>query len=88
MRKRIICIIAAILILLTIVGCGVSEDGYDVGRMRMAEKHALYSIWIDTDTGVCYLHDADGGFVVMVDHTGMPYIANGWRDWSDGDELY
>lgn len=76
-------IIAALLLALLLAGCGTPEDH----RMRTLERTAEYSILVDTDTGVCYIRNAGaGGYCVMVDHNGNPYIANGWRDWGGDDE--
>ena len=54
--------------------------------MRLMDRTSAYDIYVDTDTGVCYLRGISGGYCVMVDHNGNPCIANGWRDWSDGDD--
>lgn len=86
MRKGCVRAITAILLAaILLAGCGTPEDH----RMRTLERTVEYKILVDTDTGVCYIRYAGaGGFCVMVDHNGNPYIANGWRDWSDGDALY
>ena len=87
--KQIVSLLLALLIAAAIAGCGVEKEPLQYkGRMQIAADESVYQIWIDTETGVCYIRTLTGSFVVMVDHTGMPYIANGWRDWSDGDELY
>ena len=61
-----------------LVGCGRDEqDLMYKGRM----KYAGSNIYIDTETGVCYLQNY--GFTVMVNQDGTPYIANGWRDYDE-----
>jgi len=83
--KRIRAVTVAAILAAILIGCGTPKDH----RMRVLERVADYEILVDTDTGVCYIRNAGaGGFCVMVDHNGNPYIANGWRDWSDGDALY
>ena len=83
MRRRIIGVIISLLIAAAIAGCGRETQEH---RMRLMDRTAAYDIYVDTDTGVCYLRGTSGGYCVMVDHNGNPYIANGWRDWSDGDD--
>ena len=80
MKKVIVALLLAVMML-----CGCTrESGSEEPLMyhdRM--KYAGSNIYIDTETGVCYLYGH--GYTVMVDHNGDPYIANGWRDWG-GDE--
>ena len=66
------------------------------GRMRLVGKsgrsyksgdaHRVDNtyIWVDTETGVCYLETGTGGICVLVDHNGKPFVANGWRDYDEG----
>lgn len=91
--KQIVSLILALLIAATIVGCGVEKEPLMYqGRMKYAGISSLDRgsrsghIWIDTETGVCYIESFNGVFTVMVDREGKPFIANGWRDWSDGDD--
>ena len=81
--KRIMALLMAAILAAILIGCGTPEDH----RMRTLDRTVEYKILVDTDTGVCYIrYVGNGGFCVMVDHNGNPYIANGWRDWSDGDD--
>lgn len=87
--RRMVWIALAVMVM--IAGCGRQEDPLlYAGRMKYAGRtidHGIASgyIWIDTDTGVCYLESNTGVFTVMVDRDGKPYIANGWRDYG-GEE--
>lgn len=86
MKKVIVALLLAVMML---CGCtrGSGSGSESESRMRMIEtQYPEYRIYVDTDTGVCYLWAYHGGFTVMVDHTGKPYIANGWRDWGADDE--
>lgn len=72
----LLALIGILLILLGwLGGCGRQLPKQYEGRM----KYAGSCVWIDTETGVCYLA-MRGGICVMVDHDGKPYVANGWRD--------
>ena len=77
--KKIIA--AALLAVLILAGCGRDQDG----RFRMIESGAGWAVYVDTETGVEYYSSAFK-LVVLVDHNGKPYIANGWRDWGGDDE--
>ena len=94
MRRRIVGVLISLLIAASIAGCGVEKEPLMYqGRMKYAgisvdRGFRSGYIWIDTETGVCYMESFNGVFTVMVDREGKPFIANGWRDWSDGDELY
>ena len=77
-------IAVALIAIMLLGGCGAPEK--EEHRMRVLEERAGHTILVDTDTGVCYLRTPYGGLCVMVDHTGNPYIANGWRDWGGDDE--
>ena len=84
-RRTDLRIIAAALIAIMLLGgCGAPEK--EEHRMRVLQRGEDCTILVDTDTGVCYLRTSYGGLCVMVDHTGKPYIANGWRDWGGNDE--
>lgn len=72
--KKVILIILAVVFILT--GCR-SETSK---RMRCIESGWTYDIYLDTNTGICYLKSGSD-YVVMVDHDGMPYVENGWRDY-------
>ena len=73
-------VVMVILLAFMLAGCHAPEEY----RMRIIEDKGC-TIFIDTETGVCYL-DTDTGVTVMLDHNGKPYIANGWRDWGGDDE--
>ena len=79
MKKMIVALLLALMIL---AGCGREYSD----RMRVLEQGDGWHIMVDTETGVCYFRSANGACAVMVDHTGKPYIANGWRDWGADDE--
>lgn len=67
-------------------GCGKqSAPRQYEGRMKYAGMSGTsMEVWIDTETGICYLLYR-GKIVVMVDHDGKPFVANGWRDFSSDD---
>ena len=88
MRKRIIGLLVAAIIALTVIGCGekLNEPTTIAGeRLKQTDAVGLARIYVDMETGVCYIANIYGGIEVMVDHDGKPYIENGFRDWSDGD---
>lgn len=49
-------------------------------RMKLVERGAGYKIMVDTNTGICYMMTGKEA-LIMVDHDGMPYVENGWRDY-------
>ena len=61
-----------------LVGCGSVNREPREYASRM--KYAGDGIWIDTETGVCYLK-LGYGQCLLVNQDGTPYIANGWRDY-------
>lgn len=71
-------------------GCGAtaprSPKQYE-GRMKYAgtSRHGAnwIRIWIDTETGICYAESAYGGITILVNHDGTPFVANGWRDYTE-----
>lgn len=77
MKKRILALLIALLIVPGVCGCDRAPKQYD-NRMKYAGGH----VWIDTETGVCYL-EGRTAVTVMVEQDGTPYIANGWRDYGD-----
>lgn len=84
--KKIMALLMAAILAAILIGCGVEKDSTPkIYQNRM--EYAGSNIYIDTETGVCYLW-GKGSYTVMVDREGKPFIANGWRDWSDGDALY
>ena len=87
-----------LLILLACGGCGNAKTTtannprqYDdrmklIGRSWSGAKETAVNdiyIWVDTETGVCYIAKYEGGITVMVDRDGKPYVANGWRDYDE-----
>lgn len=78
MKKRILAVLIALLIVLGVCGCDRAPKQYD-NRVKYAGGDWLHSIYIDKETGVCYLV-AGHGVTVMVNQDGTPFIANGWRD--------
>ena len=71
-----------------ISGCGpVKGSGEEIpsDRIRVIEQGADWSVFVDTETGVEYITNGKD-IQLLVDHTGKPYIANGWRDWGGDDE--
>ena len=90
--KRIMALLMAAILAAILIGCGQPKEPLMYsGRMKYAGKSIDHGIqggymWIDTETGVCYLESNTGVFTVMVDREGKPFIANGWRDWGVDDE--
>ena len=76
--------VVATLLLLLVILTGCTTEYSD--RMRVLEQGDGWYVLVDTETGVCYFRSSYGTCTVMVDHTGKPYIANGWRDWGADDE--
>lgn len=77
-----------IVIVLAVSGCGKTVEPEPVyqGRMKYAGTSHTSGlnlfVWIDTETGVCYVED-NGSLTVLVDHDGKPFVANGWRDYDE-----
>lgn len=76
---RCLGIVASVSLALLVTGCGHRAPRQYDGRMKYAGTSGVTSIYIDTETGVCYL-GANGHYTVMVNQDGTPFIANGWRD--------
>lgn len=92
MRSVAIALLIAIIgaVVISATGCGptVTYDAdaatLDGGRVQLVERKFPLSVYMDTETGVCYLaiKDAEGNAIcVMVNQDGSPYVANGWRDY-------
>ena len=77
MKKRIVALLIALLIVPGVCGCERAPKQHDDRR-----KWAGGVIYVDTETGVCYLGSM-GHYTVMVNQDGTPYIANGWRDYEE-----
>ena len=73
--KRVIAITILTLLILALSGCGKAEAG--TYRLRTLETGALYTIYVDTLTGIQYLKTYHGGVCVMVDAEGRPLIWEG-----------
>lgn len=88
MKNKIISVLLATLIVLSINGCGssvVTDAEAKQEQVTMFERHKLdkyYSILVDKETGVCYLEYKEsnmGGFAyygitVMLNADGTPKI--------------
>ena len=87
MKKRIIAVVWAVLMIALLNGCGKqSTEGIyftegESARFKTIERQAWYFICVDRDTGVEYLGTSDGHMTVLVDREWNPLIANGWRDY-------
>lgn len=86
MKDKKVIIIAVLLILLFLSGCGSTyESPYfcecSSERFNIIESQPSYSVCVDTQTGVEYLMTSKGNVTVMVDKDGKPLLANGWRDY-------
>lgn len=51
-------------------------------RMKLVERGMNYKIYVDTNTGLCYMMTGKN-ITVLYDHDGVPYVENGWRDYDD-----
>lgn len=83
MKNKIISVLLATLIVLSINGCGssvVADAETAQEQTAMFERHTLddwYSIIVDKETGVCYLEMSGGyqyGITVMLNADGTPKI--------------
>ena len=89
-------VLVLIIMVVWLSGCGNAKAAtvnnprqYDdrmklIGRSWSGAKETAINdiyIWVDTETGVCYIAKYEGGITVMVDHDGKPFVANGWRDY-------
>lgn len=70
--KRVIAI--TILTLLTLALCGCNEAEAGNHKLWTLDRDPLYTIYVDTRTGVQYLRTYNGGVCVMVDAEGQPLI--------------
>lgn len=84
--------VVIIFILFVCAGCGKkTKTPYQYeNRMKFAgnsDGTFGMSVWIDTETGVCYAvrNGASSSPTVLVDRDGRPFIANGWRDFGAED---
>lgn len=85
MKNKIISVLLAALIVLSINGCGssvVTDEEVKQEQVTMFERHKLdkyYSILVDKETGVCYLEYNKSGcyqydITVMLNADGTPKI--------------
>jgi len=88
-RTIAILIIIAILSILAVIfqheSVTYADDKVGVlymNRMQLVSYSYDARIYIvmDTETGVCYLHNESGGITPLLNQDGTPYVANGWRD--------
>lgn len=85
MKNKIISVLLATLIVLSINGCGssvVTDAETAQEQTAMFERHNIdnyYSVLVDKKTGVCYLEYAGGsyGITVMLNADGTPKI---WKE--------
>lgn len=74
-------------VLFNMSGCGSNKEEPMYSRRMKYAGHSIENgidcgyIWIDRETGVCYLESCKGDFTIMLNRDGSPYIANGWRDY-------
>lgn len=87
--------IKALIIMLTaaaaLTGCGresivkKADAIENPNRFRVEAGGNMIGVALVTDreTGIQYLMNTyEGGFIMLVDKDGNPYIANGWRDYA------
>ena len=84
-KRAAIALAAAALILGGCRPAAGSGEETKSDRIRRIESGADWVIFVDTETGVEYITNGDA-ITALVDFTGKPYIANGWRDWGGDDE--
>ena len=76
--------------------CGCGSDSIELpesppkqydDRFVYAGASGMINVYIDAETGVCYATKAgyEASLTMLVDRNGDPFIANGWRDYSDSD---
>ena len=73
--KRVIAITMLTLLTLALCGCAKAEAGNH--KLWTLDRDPLYTIYVDTRTGVQYLRTYNGGVCVMVDAEGRPLIWEG-----------
>ncbi len=78
---KAIMIALGVVIALLLTGCDSDRAPrqYD-GRMKIIGGDTFTTIYVDKETGVCYLA-ARQGVTLMVNADGSPFVANGWRDY-------
>ena len=85
MKNKIISVLLATLIVLSVNGCGsnvVTNAENTQEQVEMFERHKLgsgYSILVDKETGVCYLEKRGGyhyqyGITIILNADGTPKI--------------
>jgi len=89
--KQIVSLLLALLLAAAIAGCGIEPiEKYDYSRFKKVEQYDDLTVYVDTETGIAYgnMSSYPGSLFPLYDKDGNHYRPNGWRDWSDGDELY
>ena len=80
LRWWLICAVI-LLIVLAYIGYRKNDSRKEINiRMKLVETGSDYKIYVDTNTGLCYLFSGKEP-VIMLDHDGSPYVENGWRDY-------
>ena len=65
--------------LISLCSCANEQDSQperNNSRMLLISVGNGMSIYVDTETGVQYIRDSNGGICVMVDENGDPFIYN------------
>lgn len=74
--KKLLCLILAVLLLM-VAGCGEAKDEKSEQRFSPIEVGFVYGkVYVirDNETGVLYLGRTEGGWCVVVNPDGTPYI--------------
>jgi len=77
--KKLISIVAVIVMSVSVVGCGAghASNTGNTGRFIVTEGGISgYTVYRDTETGVEYFVPSNGGATVIVDADGKPLIRN------------
>jgi hypothetical protein len=72
MKRAIVIIMLVVLLSVSLCGCVKAEAGNH--KLWTLDRDPLYTIYVDTRTGVQYLRTYNGGVCVMVDAEGQPLI--------------
>ena len=92
MKKAILVLLTVLLLASSMSGCSRDYERHDYERFKKVEQYKDLNVYVDTDTGIAYgmLYDQTNSRVMfpLYDKDGNLYRPNGWRDYSDGDDLY